>query len=303
MTAQTGGRILVVDDEPFNLEILTEHLSDAGYSTVTAEDGQEAWEHLQHDRDFEAILLDRMMPRMNGMELLAQLKQSPALKYIPVVLQTAVGAADSVREGLLAGAYYYLTKPFDRAMLLAIVAAAVSDSQARSGVLKSLESQRGAISLLQRGEFFCHTLEEARELTGLLAAAFPDPERVALGLSELLINAIEHGNLGIGYDEKSRLLRDGVWQDEINLRLQDARYRDKRVNIQIERLPHVITLTVRDEGKGFDWRPFLNFTPERAFDPHGRGISMSRLMSFDTLEYQGSGNEVIVRVVIQREPQ
>lgn len=290
-------RILVVDDEPFNLEILTEHLTDAGYEVVAAEDGQQAWEILQREGDrFDAVLLDRMMPRMDGMEVLARIRQHPEFVALPVIMQTAIGAADSVREGLAAGAYYYLVKPFQRDMLVAIVAAAVGFRREKLRLESMVSEQANACRMLLSADFRLRTLEEARRLTLMLSQACPDPKRVVLGLSELLINAVEHGNLGISYQEKSCLLRQGRWQEEIETRLEKAEYRDRYVTVTFRRGADDVTISITDEGEGFDWLPFLDFSPERAFDVHGRGISVARMLSFDSLEYQGVGNAVVVRV-------
>ena len=57
-----------------------------------------------------------------------------------------------------------------------------------------------------------------------------------------------------------------------------------------------VELVIRDEGAGFDWKNYLTFSSERACDSHGRGIAMSRMLSFDHMEYRGCGNEVLVRV-------
>ena len=57
-----------------------------------------------------------------------------------------------------------------------------------------------------------------------------------------------------------------------------------------------LRFTIRDEGAGFDWTGYLDFDPERALDPNGRGIAMSRLMSFSALDYRGKGNEVVASV-------
>ncbi|BCL75939.1 hypothetical protein JHS3_16750 [Jeongeupia sp. HS-3] len=295
---QQDARILVVDDEPFNLEILSEHLTDVGYEVVTAEDGEAAWSLLTHDRDFDTILLDRMMPRMDGMALLARLKQSEC-SHIPVIMQTAVGAAENVREGLAAGAYYYLIKPFQRDMLLAIVAAAVKFYRETRQLESQLADQASTYRLLERGEFRFRTLDEARQLTLLLSNACPEPQRVAVGLSELLVNAVEHGNLGISYADKTRLLQQGRWQEEVEARLASADFRRRNVNVSFEKRPDALVFTITDEGNGFEWQPFLEFSPERAFDPHGRGISMARMLSFDSVEYQGCGNSVIARLRVE----
>jgi hypothetical protein len=55
-------------------------------------------------------------------------------------------------------------------------------------------------------------------------------------------------------------------------------------------------MTVQDEGVGFDWEKYLQFDPERAFDPHGRGIALANKMSFDSLTYLGNGNTVEVKI-------
>ena len=295
--AKAQARILIVADEPFNIEILTEHLENSGYLVEPAYDGQEAWDILQDERNrFDAILLDRMMPRMNGMELLAKIKQLDRFKALPVILQTAMGSPDAVREGLQAGAYYYLTKPFERETLLAIVAAAVRDRLAQLELLKQLEQQRDTLTMLRYGEFQFRTLAEAKRLTALLSSVCPQPEKVAMGLSELLINAVEHGNLGITYKEKTKLIQDNAWEGELNQRLALPQYASRRASVMLTRDNHEIRFVVADQGDGFDWQPFMEFSPDRAFDPHGRGISMARMLSFDAIEYQGNGNTVVATI-------
>ncbi|SMC29760.1 Histidine kinase-like ATPase domain-containing protein [Andreprevotia lacus DSM 23236] len=295
-TQSERARVLIVDDEPFNLEILSEHLLDEDYEVVTADDGEAAWNVLANDKAFDAILLDRMMPRMDGMALLARLKQRPEFEHVPIIMQTAVGAAENVREGLAAGAYYYLIKPFQRDMLLAIVAAAVSFHREKKQLEAQVSNQASSYRLLQSGEFQFQTLDEARQLTLLLSNACPDPQKVALGLSELLVNAVEHGNLGISYGEKTRLLQLGRWHDEVSDRLGHPSYASRRVCVRFRRDDNHLVFEITDEGNGFDWKPFLEFSPDRAFDPHGRGISMARMLSFDHVEYQGKGNQVVARV-------
>ena len=295
--AKAQARILIVDDEPFNIEILSEHLESSGYLVEPAYDGQQAWEILQDEQvRFDAILLDRMMPRMNGMELLAKIKQLDRFKALPVILQTAMGSPDAVREGLQAGAYYYLTKPFERETLLAIVAAAVRDRLAQLELLKQLEQQRDTLTMLRYGEFQFRTLAEAKRLTALLSSVCQKKKKVAMGLSELLINAVEHGNLGITYKEKTKLIQDNAWEGELNQRLALPQYASRRASVMLTRDNNEIRFVVADQGDGFDWKPFMEFSPDRAFDPHGRGISMARMLSFDNIEYQGNGNTVLATV-------
>ena len=79
-------------------------------------------------------------------------------------------------------------------------------------------------------------------------------------------------------------------------RLDMPEYRDRKVTVKMHKNKQNIDFVICDEGEGFDFSGFLEMDPQRAFDNHGRGIAMSRLLSFDYLEYLGKGNEVRVRV-------
>ena len=72
---------------------------------------------------------------------------------------------------------------------------------------------------MRQARFHFRTLEEAANLAYKIAACFPEPQKAAFGLNELMHNAVEHGNLGIGYDEKANLLRSGSWREEVERRL------------------------------------------------------------------------------------
>ncbi len=293
--AVESAHILLVDDEPLNLEILALHLACPAYSTTCAENGQAAWDILDADPEgFDAILLDRMMPVMNGMELLAKLRADPRFAALPVIMQTAAAGKEQVAEGLRQGAYYYLTKPFESDILLAIVEAALEHRRNRI----SLADDRLDPRMLVEGEFRFRTLGEARRLASLLARACPNPDPTVLGLTELMVNAVEHGNLGITYREKSNLNEKGSWRMEVERRMALPEYRDKAARVRMSRAADAITFTVTDEGMGFDWRNYLEMSPERAFDSHGRGIAMSRMLSFAAVEYSGCGNTVTAIVAV-----
>lgn len=290
-------KILVVDDEPFNLEILIEYLEDAGYGTVSAQNGIVAWNSLEESPEtFSAILLDRMMPEMDGMEVLARVKQHPLLKTLPVIMQTAKAAKEDILDGLQAGAYYYLTKPFDKDKLLAIVKTAVDDYQEYRSLQNELVQNTRALSMMDSGKFHFKTLEEGRILAALLAHTTPKPDAVVLGISELIVNAVEHGNLGIGYEEKSSLIEVDEWTAEIQRRLDLPENREKRVTLEFERVDGEVRFIIQDQGDGFAWHKFMQISPERAFHTHGRGIAIANSISFTHLEYMGNGNQVLAVV-------
>jgi CheY-like chemotaxis protein/anti-sigma regulatory factor (Ser/Thr protein kinase) len=289
--------VLVVDDEEFNLEIIGEYLEDYHYDLHTAADGAEAWEMLEAaPESFDVILLDRMMPNMDGMEVLARVKAHPLLQSVPVIMQTAAAAKQDVIDGLRAGAYYYLTKPFDEEVLQSIVQTALEDHQRYTSLREQIRSGTQVLGLLKDAHFRLQSVDEARNLAAFLANACPEPEKVVTGLSELLLNAVEHGNLGITYAEKTVLNREGRWLEEVNQRLQLTEHQHKRVDVHFNNDGHLIRIRICDQGEGFDWEQYLEIDPARVYDNHGRGIAMARMLSFDNLEYLGCGNEVEVSI-------
>lgn len=287
--------LLVVDDEEFNRELIGEYLDDSTYTLDYAVDGQEAWEKLDARPDaYDAILLDRMMPRLSGIEVLGRIKLDPRLMGIPVILQTAATAPEQIEEGLQLGAYYYLSKPFPRQALEIVVATALADHQSQRDMRASLVRTQRVMHLLDEARFSFRTLEEAHVLGAELANMAASPATVVIGLTELLINAVEHGNLDLDYQDKSRGLEDGTWEALLQTRFADPLRSHRQVRVHCTFAGQLASLTIEDEGAGFDWQRFLAFDPERAFDLHGRGIALARGVSFTSLEYQGCGNCVRV---------
>lgn len=122
LTLDSGRVILVVDDVETNLQILETYLSDAGYEVVTAENGAEAQDFIKLFGDGVAlILLDRMMPVMNGIEFMKLLKGHRLYSDIPVIMQTAAALKEQVVECKNSGIYHYLRKPFEEERVLQLV--------------------------------------------------------------------------------------------------------------------------------------------------------------------------------------
>ncbi len=285
-------RVLVIDDEDVIRDLLNALLSRRGYLIEEAPDGMAGWERLDRPPLPDVVLLDWSMPRMSGVELLERIKHDDRFQMLPVIMQTAHDSPEDIQRGIEAGAHYYVTKPYDPKMLESMVAAAAEDHRRHRAQQDALARGLDAIASLIRGHFQYRSVDEGVALGRLLARACPDPESAAVGLSELMINAVEHGNLGISYEDKSRLLEQGAWKEEVERRLALPEYRDRRVRVDFERNDDELRLTIADEGSGFDWQPFLNIAPSRAFDRHGRGIALANNLSFDRLEYQEPGNVV-----------
>lgn len=284
--------ILAVDDDPGILLVIRTVLEGAGYRVFTAADGEEARARLdQCPERFSAILLDWEMPRLTGIDLLGWIKEQRGLQDIPVVMETAMDSPEQIRTGIDAGAFYYLTKPFEPSLLLSIVNAALEEFRYRTTFTKMLQDCGNPFRTLMDGTFRFRSLEDGERLALWIANACPDPEDAAL-IVELMTNAVEHGNLGIGYNEKTVLVEKGTWRREIERRLALPESAAKHVEVQVKRNPENFTVLVEDTGPGFDFEKYLVFDETRAFDNHGRGIVMAGMAM--QLEYLGKGNRVRV---------
>jgi PleD family two-component response regulator len=145
--------ILIVDDHPANIKILGEALG-ADYEVLFATSGQEAMDIVQ-DQIPTLILLDIVMPGMNGYEVCRNLKRIPALKDIPVIFITALDKETDETTGLELGAVDYITKPFNPAIV-------------RLRVLNQMELKRRQSALMVQNEELQKALTEIKTLSGLL---------------------------------------------------------------------------------------------------------------------------------------
>lgn len=122
------GHVLVVDDLDTNRDALSRMLEREGLTTEVAQDGLDALEKIRAGA-FDVILLDVMMPRLDGIQTLAILKQEIALRDIPVIMLSALNEAKAIRECIELGADDYLPKPIDRSLLRARLASCLRRKQ------------------------------------------------------------------------------------------------------------------------------------------------------------------------------
>ena len=118
----TEKKILVADDEPHILRIVKDKLSNAGFSVIAVTNGEEAFASAKNETP-DLILLDVMMPKMNGFEVCKKLRQEAAFTSTPIILLTARGQESDMKTGFDAGATEYITKPFSPRQLLETVRA------------------------------------------------------------------------------------------------------------------------------------------------------------------------------------
>lgn len=158
-------RILVIDDLPENVFILQDRLEHEGYDVLTAYDGKSGIEKAKSEMP-DLILLDIMMPDINGLEVCKTLVNYEPTSRIPIILVTAKTGAEDTKEGLDAGAYDYIKKPFNKIELLARVKSA----------LKLSEANRVLVDLEKRNTFFAtvvtanHKIKQPLTLLSLSSA-------------------------------------------------------------------------------------------------------------------------------------
>lgn len=290
-------RILAVEDDELSMAFLEAQILELGHEILKAENGRVALDVLaEKGQGIDVVLMDREMPVMDGLTAVKRIKDSPELRKIPVIMVTGADSSDEMRQGMDAGVFYYLTKPVGEDMLRSVLFAAVREAQQSKTLMLELGKHKASFDLIDTCKFKFQTIADAESLAAFIANCFPDPERVLPGLGELLINAIEHGNLGIGYAKKTELVDEGTWRSEVD-RLQTLpQHEGKYATATIAHKADGTYVVIEDEGAGFDWKSFMNIDPSRAGDNHGRGIAQANTMSFDRLSYSEEGNRVVAFV-------
>lgn len=172
------GRILVVDDNEHNRDLLARHLRRQQHDVVMAEDGREAL-GLLAAQAFDLILLDIMMPELNGYEVLEQLKADPRLRYIPVIMISAIDDLESVVRCIELGAEDYLPKPFNPTLLRARVGACLEKKWLRDQEQNYLQAVRREMELGRRMQADFLPAELPRPAGWEIAAAFHPAREVA----------------------------------------------------------------------------------------------------------------------------
>lgn len=286
--------LLLVDDDKNFIETIKPVIEQQGYQVDVAYDGTEAKKILsEHTKKYAAVILDWNMPQMNGIDVLKWIKHQSAFEPLQVIMQTANDETDNIRQGIEAGAFYYLIKPCKKEVLFSTIRSAVLDYERKKELLQKLRDSENSFRLLEEGVFKFKTIAEGDFLAVRIANVAKHPEE-AMYVSELFANAVEHGNLGITYDEKTELIDKGLLKSEVERRLNAPEYKNKYVHVHIQKSNGHMTVKIQDEGNGFDFKKYLHFDDSRIFDNHGRGIAICN--SLLKINYEGNGNTVVVEL-------
>jgi two-component system cell cycle response regulator len=154
--------LLIVDDNRMSRNLLTRHAERQGYQTATAENGREAL-GLLRARRFDLVLLDVLMPEMDGYQVLAEIKADADLREIPVIMISAIDEVESVVKCIEMGAEDYLPKPFDPVLLRARIGACLEKKWLRDQeveYLRQVEHLTGAAAAVEAATFDPQTLDD-----------------------------------------------------------------------------------------------------------------------------------------------
>ncbi len=201
------GNILAVEDNPVNLKILVKTLATQGYSVTTAANGLEAMSALNAGgpRAFDVVLLDILMPEMNGYETLRAIKSDSELRELPVLMISAIGEMSSVIECIKLGAIDYLAKPFNADLLRARIESSLATKRLRDLELEYLEQVQKLTTAaieVENGTYEPSILEnvvDRNDELGRLARVFQQMVREVRAREERLIQQVR--DLRIEIDE------------------------------------------------------------------------------------------------------
>lgn len=287
-------KILIIEDESSVISFLEVLLAKERYEFMIARNGEEG---LKLFRSFvpDFVLTDINLPGMNGIELLERIRIERPETI--VVMLTAFSNEEYVMQAMRLGANNYLKKPILRDHLIGVFRKYQNVIENRSYTTKIAPFIKKQTFDYSFGTSVSVVPEVVNQLIEEINGVFPIDVQVdlKLGLHELIINAVEHGNLGITYFEKSVAVMSDSLTKLYDERLAKPELSSRNVTIKFAQEPNYCEWVIKDEGAGF--------CPEDIPSPlgedgilrlHGRGIFICKFQ-FSEMEYLGNGNTVRVR--------
>lgn len=290
-------KVLIIEDDFISRKYMYDLLSYSGYDCYTAQnaaDGLDVYTKVKPS----AVVCNLIMHGISGLEFLRLIKQ----KYpeANVILTTSQSSEKLVIQALKLGAKGYVKKPIQDTEILPILEKIEKNKIEKTSSVNDYGCvTNGNITLKFNTEYGAPSLivdRLMREVNNI----FDDDDQndIAIGLSELVTNAIEHGNLNISYEEKQEVTLTDKLDELYFKRLSDSKLASRKVTINYEFSPKSCSWIISDEGNGFDWTAVPDPTlEENIIKLSGRGIYITKRF-FDSLEYLGKGN--VVKVVKNR---
>ncbi len=289
MDDQQKERVLIVDDQDALRAMLVRMVERAGFEPIEAKDGEEAIELF---RTFAPIVVvsDIMMPKVDGLVLLERIKRID--RSAAVILMTGLGNEEVLLQALRGGATNFFKKPFNVSELIQEIRAVAEYRREAARVTFStpfLEEETKRFRIPTGEDRY---LPLINQVTLQLPSILPEEEilNLKIGIEEMIVNAVEHGNLGITFAEKAAAIEAGTLRELLAERLR-GEGAARVVTIASRLTRERFEITISDEGAGFDWRALPGVEAENLLAYSGRGIFLTKIY-FDELRYNERGNEV-----------
>ncbi len=286
-------KVLIAEDDQASRAYIQDAVESLGFLCEVTEEGEEAVEVFRKTKP-HVVLLDIQMPKKNGLEALYEIRQ--ANPNVIAIMMTAYGSEESAVEAFRIGANDYLNKPVrtkDLRSLLKKYESAINAQRQIQKVYSFIESRELKLKIPTDYELMLPISNFlAEEVASALGKNYD--MGVRLGFYELLLNAFEHGSLGIGFHKKREYIEsDNLrFQELIAERLEDKTLCDRTILVEFRSTPVEVEVTITDEGEGFNYSSIEGeLNNSDLFRGSGRGIIISRCQ-FDSVEYTGRGNSV-----------
>jgi len=291
--------ILVVDDEDSIRKILSIALKEKGYNVITAKDGHEGIDIFKKNKP-EIVITDVKMPGMSGIEVTKKIKKLN--DNVDVIIITGYGSEDLVIESLRVGASNFIKKPILLIELYKILEGIIlkKESKKRLEVAKDVVTYEKKICII--GNDIKKIWSVVNQILFNISPFFEKSifEGLRIGLYEIIINAIEHGNLGITYEEKNKALNSNTYMQLLEERIKKAEEEGKKIKIISTFEESNFEIEIKDDGKGFDYKNIPSpHDPDKLLEAHGRGIFLTSIY-YDEVNYLGNGNKVLLKKQITK---
>jgi hypothetical protein len=234
----------------------------------------------------------------NKSEIFKQIKTIDEKLHISVIILTSEVNDNLLLQSSSIGNHHILQKPYRANVFESFIKRALKDHE-RYIHYTDKKNKHHIHKLMKKGVFEFNDFYGAHDIADWFASGC-ERDGIVVGFIELLINSVEHGNLGIGYEMKTELLDKGKYMDFIIHRLEEPPYNKMKVIVEFEiQDDGYLFVSIKDSGSGFDFENYLNADPIRLLDKHGRGVIMASKLYFDELKYVGNGSEVHVKAKLK----
>jgi DNA-binding response OmpR family regulator len=286
---QQKERVLIVDDQDALRAMLARMVERAGFEPIEAKDGEEAIERFTTFAPI-VVVSDITMPRMDGLALLERIKKID--RGAAVILMTGLGNEEVLLQALRGGATNFFKKPFNVSELIQeIRAVAEYRHEAARATFSTpfLEEETKRFRIPTGDDVY---LPLINQVTLQLPSILPEEEilNLKVGIEEMIVNAVEHGNLGINFAEKAEAIEAGTLRELLSERLR-GEGAARVVTIASRLTRERFEITIGDEGEGFDWQALPGVEAGNLLAFNGRGIFLTKIY-FDEVRYNQRGNEV-----------